>query len=101
MVETVDHVEHRSLAGAVRADNGDDFSAFDLEAHLLQRMHAAEPQRDVVDLEQDVGRAARFEAGAAPEEMVATAHGREDRQRFVARLIEVRTEAFCFGVLAD
>jgi hypothetical protein len=50
VVEAVDDVEHRGLAGAVRADDGADLALADVEGDVGDRLHAAEAQRDVVDL---------------------------------------------------
>src|SRR5262249_18895166 len=48
LVEAADHVEQRRLAGAVRADNRDDFAAAHRDRDILDRAHAAETlgQRD-------------------------------------------------------
>src|SRR5690606_38024634 len=54
MVEAVDHIQHRSLAGAVRADDRQDLVLADLEGDVADRPHPAERQADVVDLEKDV-----------------------------------------------
>ncbi len=54
MIEAIDHVEHRGLAGAVRADDGADLALADVERHVGNRAHAAERQRHVLDREQDV-----------------------------------------------
>src|SRR5215204_6327196 len=53
-VEAVDDVEHRGLAGAVRADDGANFAATDIERDIAQRLHAAEGERDVIGCEQDL-----------------------------------------------
>ncbi len=45
MVEAVDAVEHRALAGAVGADDGADLVLAHIEADVGQRLHAAERQR--------------------------------------------------------
>ena len=54
MVEAVDDVEHRGLAGAVRADDGADLALADIERDVGDRLHAAERERDVLDREQHV-----------------------------------------------
>ena len=75
MIEAVDDVQHRRLAGAVRADDGADLALADVEGDVAQRLHAAERQRDVLDREQhivdrDVGSArgphAAFSIGGRP-----------------------------------
>ena len=43
------HVEHRALAGAVRADDGADLVLAHVEADVGQRLHAAEGERDVLE----------------------------------------------------
>ena len=48
-VEAVDHVEHRGLAGAVRADDRADLALADVERDVGDRLHAAEGERDVLD----------------------------------------------------
>src|SRR5262249_9400218 len=55
MVEAVDDVEHRGLAGAVRADNGADFAAGDIEGDFGQRLDASEREGDVFDGEERFG----------------------------------------------
>src|SRR5262249_29798712 len=60
LVEAVDHVEHRGLAGAVRADDGADLALPDADGDVAHRLHAAEGQRDIVDREQDIGGADRL-----------------------------------------
>ena len=67
MIESVDHVEHRGLAGAVRADDGADFALADIERNIGERLHAAERQRNIFDRQQHlagggVGGAARSHA---------------------------------------
>ena len=54
MIEAVDDVEHRGLAGAVRADDRADFALADIERHVGDRLHAAERQRHVLDRQQPV-----------------------------------------------
>ncbi len=51
-----DEVEHRRLAGAVRADDAGDLAALDLEAGAVNRLDAAEALRDVADVQDDVCR---------------------------------------------
>ena len=63
-IETVDNIEHRGLAGAVRSDDGADFTFADIKRHIADGMHAAERQRDILHREQnfpgrDIGRARR------------------------------------------
>ena len=45
IIETRDAIEERRLAGAVRANQAADRAAGDLEGHVLERGHAAEPDR--------------------------------------------------------
>src|SRR5271163_1053717 len=54
VVEAVDHIEHRGLAGAVWADDRPDFSFADIERYVGDRSHAAERKRDVLDRQQGV-----------------------------------------------
>ena len=56
MVEAVDNIEHRRLAGAVGTDDRPHFALDDIEADILDRPHTAEGQGDVVDIEQDFAR---------------------------------------------
>src|SRR5499427_3056264 len=89
MIEAVDDVEHRGLAGAVWADDGANLAAPDVECDLGQRAHAAEGQRHVLDRQQrGVGLAARSRAcvrrphaafSAAVEATVAGAAGARSR----------------------
>ena len=44
MVKAVDAVEHAGLAGAVGADDGEYLSFANIEAHVRQRLDAAEGQ---------------------------------------------------------
>ena len=44
-----DQVEHRGLAGAVRADQAEDLAAVDRKAHVGDGAQAAEPFRDALD----------------------------------------------------
>ena len=48
-VDAVDHVQHRALAGAVRADDGADLVLAHVEAHVGERLHAAEGERDALE----------------------------------------------------
>src|SRR6185312_11563468 len=50
-VDAVDHVEERALAGAVGADDGADLVLAHVEAHLGERLHAAEGERDALERE--------------------------------------------------
>ena len=54
MIEAVDHVQHRGLAGAVRADDGADFALADIEGDVADRLDAAERERHALDREQNV-----------------------------------------------
>ena len=66
LVEAVDHVEHRRLAGAVGADDGADLALHDVEADVGERAHAAEAERDAADLEQHLVEAARLTGAGDP-----------------------------------
>ncbi len=59
MVDAVDDVEHRALAGAVGADDGADLVLAHVERDVGQRLDAAERQRDVVQVEDHLAGAAR------------------------------------------
>ena len=48
----VQQVEQRGLAGAVRADDAQDFAGTDLEADAADRAQAAERPRQAFDLQQ-------------------------------------------------
>ena len=50
--EAGDGFEQRGLAGAIRPDQADDFVAFEVERHLVDRPQTAEPARDPTDLQQ-------------------------------------------------
>ena len=50
-VHAGDQVEERRLAGAVRADQGDDAAGLDAEVHVLDRGDAAEGLEQLLDLE--------------------------------------------------
>jgi hypothetical protein len=43
-----DHVEHRGLAGAVRADDGKHLALLDRKAHVADGVEPAETQRNVL-----------------------------------------------------
>src|SRR5271165_5197947 len=47
MIKAVDHVQHRSLARAVRPDDGANLTLADVEADAVQSADAAEVERDV------------------------------------------------------
>src|SRR5262245_6338620 len=51
VVHAVDDVQHRGLARAVRPDDGAHLVLTHIERHALQRDHAAEGERDVLDFE--------------------------------------------------
>ena len=67
-VDAGEGVEQRGLAGAVRADHGQDLAAVHLQRHLVQAGHAAEAQGDVADVEDHVvaggGRLALVDSGS-------------------------------------
>ena len=54
LIEAVDDVEHRGLAGAVRPDDGADLALADVEGNVAHRLHAAERQRDVLHRQQHI-----------------------------------------------
>src|SRR3546814_10894557 len=60
LVEAIDAVEHRRLAGAVRADDREDIALADLEADVVDRGDAAEAEPDVLKRER------RLAGGTAP-----------------------------------
>src|SRR4051812_17069803 len=70
VIKAVDAVQHRGLAGPIRADDGADFALADVERHIGQRLHAAEAERHVLDGEQHVAlgeeRAVGGSHGAVP-----------------------------------
>ena len=51
LIDAVQHLEQRGLAGAVLADEADDLALVDGEADIVQRLHAGEGFRDVADFE--------------------------------------------------
>src|SRR5690606_10247903 len=51
VVQAADAVQQRGLAGAVGADDRVDVALGDGERHVVEGLDAAEPQRDVIDLE--------------------------------------------------
>src|ERR1700677_4325692 len=63
LVEAVDDVEHRRLAGAVRPDDRANLAFADVERHVGDRPDAAERKRDVLEREQDFAHAARLREG--------------------------------------
>jgi hypothetical protein len=54
MIKTVDHVEHRGLAGPVRPDDGADLTLANIKRDVRDRLHATEGQRHVVHLQHHV-----------------------------------------------
>src|SRR5262245_45292875 len=54
VIEAVDNVEHRGLAGAVGTDDGADLALADVEGNIAQGTHAAKGKRHVLDSEQDI-----------------------------------------------
>jgi len=54
LIETVDDIEHRGLAGAVRSDDGADFALADIEGDVAHCVHAAERQRDILHRQEHV-----------------------------------------------
>ena len=51
VVEPADHVEQRGLARPVGPDDGEDLALAHVEAHAVDRLHAAEGLGDLADLE--------------------------------------------------
>ena len=47
VIEAVDDVEHRRLAGAIRPDDRTDLAFLDIEGNVADRLHSAKGQRDV------------------------------------------------------
>src|SRR6185295_9100140 len=56
VIDAVQHVEHRALAGAVRADDGAHFAAAHVEGHVLQRLDAAEGKRHALHRQHHLAR---------------------------------------------
>jgi hypothetical protein len=54
MIEAVDDVEHRRLAGAVGPDDRADLTLVNVEADILDRLHAAERQRNITHVQHHV-----------------------------------------------
>ena len=54
VIEAVDDVEHRRLAGAVGANDGAHLALADIEGDVAQRAHAAEGERHVFQREQHI-----------------------------------------------
>src|SRR5215213_3525005 len=65
VVESVDYVQHRRLAGTVWTDDGSDLSTPDIKRNIADCVDAAEAERDVLHREQDV-------SGQATSSTVAT-----------------------------
>src|SRR5690606_19193838 len=57
LVHAVDAIEHRALAGAVGADDGAHLVLAHVEGDVGERLHAAEGERDVFHVEDDVAQA--------------------------------------------
>jgi hypothetical protein len=53
-IEAGDAIEYRGLAGAVRADQGGDVVAANIERHVVDRGEPAEPHSEVLDPEQPI-----------------------------------------------
>src|SRR6185369_1292861 len=66
LVDAVDAVEHRALAGAVRADDRADLVLADVEADVGEGLDAAEAQAEVLDVEDDVAGAPLRHHAARP-----------------------------------
>ena len=56
MIKAVDDVEHRRLAGAVRADDGAYLAAPDFEGDVADGAHPAEGERDVLNIKKRFAR---------------------------------------------
>ena len=54
-VDAADQVEHRGFARAVGADEGEDFALLHIEAHLVDRQHAAKAHAQVLGRKKGVG----------------------------------------------
>ena len=52
LLDAADHPHQRGLAGAVLAQQRDDFARVHLEAHAAERMHAGEPLVDCPELQE-------------------------------------------------
>jgi hypothetical protein len=50
-VDAADQVEHRGLAGAVGADQGEHLAGLHVKAHVVDRQHAAEAHAEVLGRE--------------------------------------------------
>src|SRR6201999_557247 len=57
LVDAVDAVEHRALAGAVGADDRADLVLADVEGDVAERLDAAELHADVAHVEDDLANA--------------------------------------------
>ena len=49
--QAAQHAKGRGLAGAVGAEQAEDFAAMDLEADMIDRGECAEPPDQIVDLD--------------------------------------------------
>src|SRR5690606_16039118 len=65
VVDTVDDVEHRALAGTVGADDGPDLVLAHVEGNVGQRLDAPETQRNVLQVEDDVANLSSVHAASA------------------------------------
>ena len=54
MVEAVDDIEHRGLAGPVRPDDRANFPFADVERHIAHCLHATESERHVLHRQQHI-----------------------------------------------
>ena len=52
IIDPADQIEDRGLAGAIRADDREDLTFLDSEAHRIDRADTAEPDRDFLGVEQ-------------------------------------------------
>lgn len=51
MIKAVDDIEHRALAGAVRADNRANFTLLDIKTDVVQDFHDPEREADILNPE--------------------------------------------------
>ena len=95
LVDAGQHVHHRALARAVRADQAVDRAALDDEVDVVERLQAAELHQHLAGLEDVAGRAAarrwsrRASAGAA----APVGHGRRDALLQVERVAHEADDA--------
>ena len=54
MIKTIDDIQHRTLAGTVGADDGANLALANIEADVIENLHHAKGEADVIDLEDDI-----------------------------------------------